>query len=204
MFNIPANQLDSFNYLLTHCGEWLGGAFLKVFVPRYTLRAYHNLNHLAMVHKHTPSLNQSKDITIAVLIHDFAHPFATNSEWKSLGVLSQIDLTYTDIDVDAVIEMVRTTCEDVDVDASSQYSFFRDADRAILGQSPIIYLNYTQELREEAGAYVPISDAEFIEKRKKWLLKTLSKQIYLTDHMRFVYEEQAIENITNELKSYEN
>lgn len=201
MFNIPANQLDSFNYLMCEVREIFGGAFLKLFVSRYVQRKYHNLNHLAMLHKHI--VHHSNESILATMIHDYEHPFTPDAEWLSLSALAHIDLSRTTADINRVIMLVRSTCEGA---PSSSCDFFRDADRAILGQSPTIYAKYTQEIKEEADDYFAFSNdkPDFHKLRKAWLEKTLKQDIFRTEHMRFVYEKQAIENLTNELKSYEN
>lgn len=86
--------------------------------------------------------------------------------------------------------------ESLNIDPLLQ-SIFIDADMAILGEEPFLYIQYSDAIKEE---YKNIDPETFILGRKNFLTKLYKhKTIFLTEYMNELYNDQAHSNIDNEI-----
>ena len=82
---------------------------------------------------------------------------------------------------------------------NSDTNFFTDADLSILGAANETYFIYTKQIRKEYSIY---PDFMYKPGRRKVLQLFLEmERIYKTDHFFNKYEQQAKENISDELKA---
>lgn len=85
------------------------------------------------------------------------------------------------------------------VSKNNDTNLFTDADLSILGSSSETYFTYTKQIRKEYSIY---PDFMYKPGRKKVLQHFLQMgRIYKTDHFYELYEEQAKENMSEELQT---
>lgn len=83
--------------------------------------------------------------------------------------------------------------------ADDETNLFTDADLAILGADPYVYKTYTEQIRREYKIY---PDLVYKTGRKKVLQHFLEMDaIYKTEGFRGRYEDQARDNLNNELEA---
>ncbi len=166
-------------------------------------RHYHNWNHIKTMIKalydYPREINDTLSIELAIWFHDAIYiPLRKDNESKSAKFFQEQLSVYLPIErtrkimnyIEATKNHQKTTDEDLQV--------LLDLDLAILGQSKNVYQNYAKQIREEYG-YVP----NFLYKRgRKRVLKNFLEKpvIYQTSFFREQLEEQAKENIKEELE----
>ncbi len=175
-----------------------------------TTRHYHNLNHLYEIFKllapHQSQLKNKTAVHLAVFYHDIIYKaLKKDNELKSaefaqkalqkLGGFSAetIAHVYQLILATKTHEVPSTTPPNTIAD----FHFLLDADLAILGASPTIYQQYTQQIRKE---YRLVPKLLYKPGRKKVLEHLLHKNpIYYTAEFANEFEASAKKNIAAEL-----
>jgi len=105
------------------------------------------------------------------------------------------------VPIHLVYDMIMSTSDhqipDYTWEHTHLFSYFLDIDLAILGRSEAEYLDYTQKIRRE---YAFLDENTFREGRRRILLGLLARdQIYLSQHFRDKYEQQARRNVSDEI-----
>ncbi len=170
-------------------------------------RRYHNLQHLrelfAYVDKYADLLPEKRLVELAIWYHDSIYSVwrPAKNELKSAEAAERecahLDLTKKEKErLKAWIIGTKAHRLPPAHDTPSG-RLFMDFDTAILGAEPKIYEQYRKNIRAEYSIY---PDLIYNAGRKKALQTFLEKPIYLTELFREKYEEQARENIKNELK----
>jgi predicted metal-dependent HD superfamily phosphohydrolase len=167
-------------------------------------RYYHNWEHIkAMIkglYSYPNEINDTLSIELAIWFHDVIYvPLRKDNESRSAKFFYEQLSLYLPIErvrkimnyIEATKSHSKTTDNDLQV--------LLDLDLAILGQPKNSYQNYSNQIREEFG-YVP----NFLYKRgRKLVLKSFLDKptIYQTSFFKEELEEQARENIREELES---
>ncbi|AFM04634.1 hypothetical protein Fleli_2257 [Bernardetia litoralis DSM 6794] len=167
-------------------------------------RHYHNWEHVKTMLKglydYPDRINDILSIELAIWFHDSIYvPLRKDNESRSAKFFHEQLSLYLPIErvrkvmnyIEATKSHSKTTDKDLQV--------LLDLDLAILGQPKKIYQKYSQQVREEFG-YVP----NFLYKRgRKLVLKIFLDKatIYQTSFFKEKLEEQARENIQDELDS---
>ena len=167
-------------------------------------RHYHVLSHLDhLIHE----LSQVKDnitdwqlLVFSIAYHDIVYnPLKSNNEEKSAGFcIERLSLLkFSDAQRNKCFsQIIATKAHSQSDDKDTNYLV--DADLAILGSAPSEYRDYKVRIRKE---YKMFPDLIYKPGRKKVLHSFLSKQhIYHTEEFRHKFEQQAVENINDELK----
>ncbi|PIY11448.1 MAG: hypothetical protein COZ18_04030 [Flexibacter sp. CG_4_10_14_3_um_filter_32_15] len=167
-------------------------------------RHYHNWDHIKAMIKgldnYPEEINDRLSIELAIWFHDAIYvPLRKDNESRSAKFFHEQLSHYLPIErtgkVMSYIEATKNHSKTIDKDLQ----VLLDLDLAILGQSKAVYQNYANQVREEFG-YVP----NFLYKRgRKLVLKSFLDRpvIYQTSVFREELEEQARENIREELES---
>ncbi|WP_126972083.1 HD domain-containing protein [Gynurincola endophyticus] len=166
-------------------------------------RHYHNLSHLeqmiAALHGAEIKIKDYDTLLFSIFYHDIIyHPAASANEEQSAELakrrLEELGLP---------VEQIEKVCGQIIATKAHQRSantdtnYLLDADLAILGQAPEIYLNYRKQIRAEYSIY---PDALFNAGRKKVLQQFLNfQEIFKTPFFKNKYESQARENLQREL-----
>lgn len=163
-------------------------------------RAYHTLEHLLLVLELLAAHDAQPATMLAAWYHDAVYdPASSTNEADSAEVardalprLGCAELT------DRVCELVLLTAEHGEA-ADDEAALLLDADLAILGQAPAIYLRYVAGVRAE---YAHVADDDFRAGRSA-VLKDLLSHRRLYQHPAFGHlEEPARANIAAELAVY--
>ncbi|WP_291724649.1 hypothetical protein [Bernardetia sp.] len=167
-----------------------------------TTRHYHNWEHIKSMLRglddYSEEINDRLSVELAIWFHDAIYvPLRKDNESRSAkffqGQLSKHLPSERVRKVMKYIEATKNHAKTTDADLR----VLLDLDLAILGQSKKVYQRYSSQVREEFG-YVP----NFLYKRgRKLVLKSfLEKEtIYQTNYFKEHLEEQARENIREEL-----
>ncbi|WP_338760607.1 hypothetical protein WAF17_13920 [Bernardetia sp. ABR2-2B] len=167
-------------------------------------RHYHNWEHIkAMIkglYDYPDEVNDTLSIELAIWFHDAIYvPLRKDNESRSAKFFQEQLSPYLPIErVRKVMNYIEAT-KNHSKTSDRDLQVLLDLDLAILGQSKSIYKNYSNQVREEFG-YVP----NFLYKRgRKLVLKNFLERsiIYQTSFFREQLEEQARENIREELES---
>lgn len=167
-------------------------------------RHYHNWTHIkAMIqglYDYPEEINDRLSIELAIWFHDAIYvPLRKDNESRSAKFFQE------QLSLHLPIERTRKVMNYIEATKNHQKTtdgdlqILLDLDLAILGQPTTIYQNYAKQIREEFG-YVP----NFLYKRgRKLVLKTFLEKpvIYQTLFFKEKFEEQARENIKEELSS---
>jgi predicted metal-dependent HD superfamily phosphohydrolase len=159
-------------------------------------RYYHNLTHidrvLADIDRLTLDRERLFSLNMAAWFHDFIYDTRANdneaqSAIAAADLLATVGVSDAEIsDISNLILATRNHDRTVALDRHTQ--IFLDADLAILGSSPEVYLDYSLAIRQE---YQWVAAAAYREGRTKVLAKFLeSDRIYHTD--LFYREKEAI------------
>ena len=169
-----------------------------------THRTYHNKTHLVELFKYfdiyKKNLKNPDTVAFSIFYHDVIYNiWKKDNEEKSadyaLKELSKIKLSSRILD-EIHQQIIATKTHQAN---DNDTKWFVDFDLAILGKSSKIYKNYAQLIRKE---YKLVPDFLYKKGRKKVLQHFIDKPfIYATDEFRKLYENQAKENLTNELYS---
>lgn len=165
-------------------------------------RAYHNLSHLEELFQYydtySTDIVNKETLALAIFYHDCIYnPLATTNEEQSAHFFEATFNNFLDN------EHLKNTC-DLIIDTKTHESktadgqLLIDFDIAILGQSPETYQTYTKAIRNE---YSMVPSLLYKQGRKKVLHHFLDKEsIYKTKMFRNLFEQQARENLKNELQ----
>ena len=212
---VTKNSLEGANFLLVSWRD-MAESFslpddksLEIFTLLGTqykepTRYYHNWEHIKAMIKGLDSypeeINDRLSIELAIWFHDAIYvPLRKDNESRSAKFF------YEQLAANLPIERVRKVMTYIEATKShskttdKDLQVLLDLDLAILGQSKTVYKNYSNQVREEFG-YVP----NFLYKRgRKLVLKSFLDRsvIYQTSFFREQLEEQARENISEELES---
>ncbi|WP_375559164.1 hypothetical protein ACE193_15680 [Bernardetia sp. OM2101] len=167
-------------------------------------RYYHNWEHIkAMIkglYNYPEEINDTLSIELAIWFHDAIYvPLRKDNESRSAKFFQEQLSLYLPIErVRKVMNYIEAT-KNHSKTSDRDLQVLLDLDLAILGQSKTVYQNYSEQVREEFG-YVP----NFLYKRgRKLVLKNFLDRstIYQTSFFKEQLEEQARENIREELES---
>ncbi len=167
-------------------------------------RYYHTLEHIEQV---LATLNDLRSLSqnyaaieFAAWFHDAVYnPKANDNEEKSAEyaamILKGLEIPSSIIeDVYSLIIETKYHQSTEDIDSK----IFLDADLSILGASATKYKKYAQLIRKE---YLWLSPVKYRTGRKQVLQSFLNRErIYFTEKMFFALEQQARENIKEEME----
>jgi predicted metal-dependent HD superfamily phosphohydrolase len=212
---VTKNNLEGANFLLVSWVDMVANFSLpedkdiEIFTLlgiqyKENTRYYHNWTHVkAMIkglYDYPEEINDTLSIELAIWFHDAIYvPLRKDNESRSAKFFYEQLSLYLPIErvrkvmgyIEATKNHSKTTDRDLQV--------LLDLDLAILGQPQSVYQNYSEQVREEFG-YVP----NFLYKRgRKSVLKSFLDRdvIYQTSFFKERLEEQARENIREELES---
>lgn len=166
-------------------------------------RQYHNMGHIAnmlsLLDVCRQEIEQTEVLFFTIWYHDAVYnTLKQNNEEKS-AKLAEKELQKMGLPG----EMISKVCEYILATKAhaptteSDLQFLLDFDLHVLGAAPGIYTMYTQAIRAEYSWY---PDFIYSKGRKKVLQHFLNKPfIYQTLHFRHLYEEQARNNLQQEL-----
>lgn len=165
-------------------------------------RNYHNLNHInylfKLINSFELTLVENRILLHSALFHDVIYsPYSkTNEELSAEFAESSLKaLKGSEAIISKVKEIILATKNHQSSDRLSQ--LFLDMDRAILGSTPHSYAIYCNQIKQE---YSKIPSFIYRRNRKLFLNQTLSQnRIFYTSHFFTKYENQARENMLNEL-----
>lgn len=167
-------------------------------------RAYHNKTHLIELFKYFDLYKDNLDnpdvVALSIVYHDIIYNiWKKGNEEKSadlaLKELSQINIHTFYLEQIHKLILATKTHQANDNDTK----WLVDFDLAILGKPSEVYQNYKKLIRKE---YKLVPNFMYKKGRKKVLQHFIDKPfIYATDEFRSLYENQAKENLTNELHS---
>ncbi|GAB5555052.1 MAG: hypothetical protein Sapg2KO_46430 [Saprospiraceae bacterium] len=167
-------------------------------------RFYHNLHHLEMLLKELVTVEaQVKDwdsLLWALFYHDLVYdPQRKDNEAQSAEYLRLIleDMDYPTTRIDTCVGHILAT-KFHEGKSNPDTNYFVDADLSILGQTPTIYDQYTQQIRQE---YQIFSDEIYQAGRQRVIQHFLNMdRIFKSDFFFEKYEKQSRENIKRELE----
>ncbi|WP_242028942.1 hypothetical protein [Coleofasciculus sp. FACHB-712] len=167
-------------------------------------RHYHTLEHIEQV---LATLNDLRSLSqnyaaieFAAWFHDAVYnPKANDNEEKSAEyaamILKGLDIPSSTIEV--VYSLIRKTKYNQNIDGIDS-KIFLDADLSILGASATKYRIYAQAIRKE---YLWVSSTKYRTGRKQVLQSFLNRErIYFTEKMFVALEQQARQNIKEEME----
>jgi len=173
-------------------------------------RTYHNLNHIhSLIHISTEFKSKIKDydcLQFAIWFHDVVYnPLNSDNEEKSadLAMEELYKLNLPKTKVEKIIRMILATkSHNLLNNSDSDLNYFLDFDLSILGSNKLIYQKYAKQIRDE---YRSIPDSTFYQGRKRVLEMFLeSPSIYKTAEFKQLFENQARENIQDEIDQIKN
>lgn len=170
-------------------------------------RKYHNLEHLQQLFEEFDRIEEEIShpdaCALAIFFHDvYYDPTGNRNEEESAALAEEI---LSDFNFDRnLIENVKSLILVTKVGSfplSNDEQFMIDIDRSILGKSPDKYANYRNQIRQEYSLH---PEKAFLIGRKHFIRSLLGKvSIYQTTPFKERLEEQAIENLTEELNTIE-
>lgn len=167
-------------------------------------RTYHDLSHLMFMLRFMDDYGPVDDATAyAAWLHDAVYDPTSQTNEADSAALAEPILTALDRGelTDRVRELVLLTATHEAPDDDPQAALLLDADLAILGQDPQIYLRYVEAVRRE---YAHVSDEDFLRGRSEILRGFANRErIYLLDVVHGVLDEPARRNIAAELAVYD-
>lgn len=184
-------------------------------------RHYHTLRHVAFLlnewQKHQDQLINADMVALAIYYHDIIYePLRKDNEYQSAlffadnfaSVLSQqqIQVVMSLIEMTAKHSLDSQRIDDEIQDDlypkiqqfKADAALFLDMDLSILGMPWVQYKAYAKAVRLE---YIQIESAQYQQGRKQVLQRLLAKPyLYLTSYYRQTHEQQARQNIQQELQ----
>lgn len=167
-------------------------------------RAYHNKTHLIELFKYFDLYKDNLDNPDIVAFSIFYHDIIYNI-WKKDNEEKSADFAIKElfkIELSSIIlaeinqQILATKTHQAN---NNDTKWLVDFDLAILGKSSEVYKNYAKLIRKE---YKLVPNFMYKKGRKKVLQHFIDKPfIYATDEFRSLYENQAKENLTNELNT---
>ena len=168
-------------------------------------RHYHTLHHLATMYASLQpvwdKLHRPELVAFAILYHDFYYKAIRkdNEERSAEKAYSQMMLwNMPEEDCERVEDMILATKAHPENLDDNDTAYLLDADLVALGSDWPSYETYYKGVRKEYRIYPNVL---YKPGRKKVLQHFLDmKNIYRTDYFRKNYEEQARENLVNEIR----
>jgi predicted metal-dependent HD superfamily phosphohydrolase len=169
-------------------------------------RTYHNQQHIValfnLCEEYLSEIRNPVVVGFSIFYHDMVYNTelrdneAASAE-KAVKHLQGLQLKKSFIaDIEQFI-LATKDHELADVTDTNDLAYFLDFDLAILGSSPGMYDAYSKSIRQE---YLQYRTHIYKEGRKQALQQLLSKEhLYFTDAFRNRFEQQARENINNEI-----
>lgn len=170
-------------------------------------RHYHTLTHIenliALIDEYRDHIRFPEVLTLVAWYHDVVYdPTSSDNEDRSadfateqlhqLGAESALIRRINNL---ILLTKSHTLQNEDDTDAA----FFLDIDLSVLGAEPETYRRYVAQIRNEFSRY---PDLLYKPGRRKVLRHFLEQpQIYRTDFLREMWEEQARRNMEEELKT---
>jgi predicted metal-dependent HD superfamily phosphohydrolase len=197
-------QLTSFSNKEDEKSAYLNEIILAYSAPG---RTYHNLQHVVslfnLCEEYLPEIKNPVVVGFAILYHDVVYNTALRdnesaSAEKAVKHLQALQLKKSFInDVESFIHATKDH-ELVDgIADASDLAYFLDFDLAILGSPADVYDAYSKSIRQE---YLQYRSYVYKEGRKQALVQLLTKEhLYFTDAFQQKFEQQARENINNEI-----
>lgn len=171
-------------------------------------RHYHTLDHVGDMLRTVSRLTELTDdpsaVQLAVWFHDAVYdPRAKDNEHRSaeLAVTLLGPVGVPRAELDKVARLVRATAHFADARPAGdrETAALLDADLAVLGADPARYRRYAAAIRRE---YAWVPDADYRAGRAQVLEHFLARpRLFRTDLMHHECDDQARENLENELAS---
>jgi predicted metal-dependent HD superfamily phosphohydrolase len=169
-------------------------------------RTYHNQQHIvalfSLCEEYLNEVHNPLVVGFSIFYHDMVYDTELRdneaaSAQKAVKHLQGLQLKKCFIaDIEQFI-LASKDHELVEVSDQNDLAYFLDFDLAILGSSPGVYEAYSKSIRQE---YLQYRTHIYREGRKQALQQLLSKEhLYFTDAFRNRFEQQARENINNEI-----
>lgn len=168
-------------------------------------RFYHNLSHvsalLMIAESFREKISDHDSVCLAIWFHDVIYqPKNSDNEIESakLAVIKLTELNFPKSVLEKVERMILATQKHDASGMDQDGKLFLDFDLSILGTKEEIYKKYARAIKQE---YSFVPDAVYRYRRKIILRRfLLNGNIYYTDEVRALFEEQARLNIENEIK----
>ena len=165
---------------------------------------YHNVKHIndclqkCALQEET---NNNKELHFAFWYHDVVYkPLKKDNELKSADLATKFlkgEGASQEL-IERIKNLIMATLHHQNP-KNQEEAFMMDIDISILGSRKDIYLEYTNQIREE---YKMVPWFMYKKKRKEILTMFLKKEkLYFTEFFRSKYEEQARINIEEEIRS---
>jgi predicted metal-dependent HD superfamily phosphohydrolase len=170
-------------------------------------RAYHNLHHIAFMlqlcDEYLPLLHNPAVVGFAVIYHDVVYDTERRDNEENSAILAKKHLHSLNFrksyiqEVDAFILATQHHHVPEGMEENKDLQYFLDFDLAVLGLPTEQYTDYSKRIRQE---YLQYRTHVYKEGRKQALLQLSSTEhLFFTDEFRQRFEQQAKENINNEL-----
>jgi predicted metal-dependent HD superfamily phosphohydrolase len=168
------------------------------------IRFYHTIDHINWMLKYSEKLfkNLEKPLWFdwAIVFHDiFYDTTCSDNEEQSIEIaknyLIQLNKSYL---IEPVTKAILATKSHHPTE-DYWINLFLDLDQKILSESPLVYLEYAQNIKKE---WKWVTSDLFIEGRLKFLKGCLETPIYITPEFSH-FEEKARFNILNEISQLE-
>ncbi|WP_136666522.1 hypothetical protein [Flavobacterium sp. H122] len=165
-------------------------------------RHYHNLNHLkemiACFEKYRDELQFPDEVLYAIFYHDYIYKSSRkDNEQKSAEFAIQILPENTALNKDRIYQLIMAT-KNHQPSQNEDEKWLIDFDLKILAKEWDDYTAYFKQIRKEYKIY---PDFLYNPGRKKALLHFLENEfIYQTKVFRDLYEQQARQNIKQEIE----
>ncbi len=200
--------LERWRELLIHYGVDDEGveASSHAIITAYTAasRHYHNMRHvddilqnLATFRKEANNINV---LTFAAIYHDLIYNTRRKDNEEQSAVYAEQEMTGFSIPQDIIestAAVIRATIHGNSTSDDPDISLFLDCDLIILGANKDLYKRYAEWIREE---YRWVPGILYRRNRKRLLKQFLAReQIYNLPDIREKYEQQARDNMTQEI-----
>ncbi len=180
---------------------------LDSLISRYNEphRYYHNLEHiysiLDCIDQYQENILDYPILYLSVWLHDVIYNTQRHNNEELSADFGKQSLSKTSCKKDRIEKcekLILSTKKHEPLISDFDNLILLDADLSILGMKREVYLKYSSNIRKE---YSLINDETYHKGRTTVLKSLLNKpRLYLTDKMYNLYEFQARENITFELK----
>jgi len=166
-------------------------------------RYYHNLTHLEDLYQQLIKVRSSvenwESVLFSLFYHDVIYNVSkANNEEKSAELavarMKEIGANRTEIELTKKIILATKSHS---IDQNSDVNTFTDADLSILGRDSDVYAKYCENIRKEYSMY---PDFLYKKGRKRVVKHFLSMPlIYKTHHFQIEFEENARQNLNQEI-----
>lgn len=167
-------------------------------------RKYHNLQHIIafikQIDEHKRMIVNYETVCMAAWFHDAVYDSKSEVNEEKSASLAQVKLSFLGLNeysVNRIKQMILATKNHVALKADYDDYIFLDIDLMILGAEENEYRKYCEQIREEYNHH---NKWIYTYGRKKVLNELLQrKNLYQTVAFKQKYEEQARQNMRNEL-----